>query len=322
MSDLPFDTDEEPTSGEQMLASNVLVVDDELVVRDVLRMLLQRETDLIVYTAETAEAALSQLRTTRFDLLITDKNLPGMGGIELIAEARKRQPALEAIVITGYASAESVLGALAAGASDYLTKPFDDLKVVRARVRAALDRSAERTKGRVAARALAAEASKRLAAGEDASEPVWTALELALREYEQAPARASAVPVKVVGREALVQVLRDAGLTAGPAAPDPETLGTADVVVLDTERSDWRELADALSQLPCEVVLVARQEAELSDLLDALSLHMDLVGFGGGAMSGLAASVQSAALRRVVERAQEELARALDGFTRAVEPKR
>ncbi len=322
MSDLPFDTDEEPTSGEQMLASNVLVVDDEPVVRDVLRRLLERETDLILFTAETAEAALEQLRTTRFDLLVTDKNLPGMGGIELIAEARKRQPALEAIVITGYASAESVLAALGAGASDYLTKPFDELAIVRARVRAALDRSAERTKGRVAARGLAAEASRRLAAGEDASEPVWAALELALREYEQAPARAAAVPVKVVGRDELVQLLREAGLAAESASPDPEALGSAVVVVLDTERTDWRELADALSQLPCEVVLVARHGAELPDLLEALALHMDLVGFGGGAMSGLAPRVQAAALRRAVERAQEELARALEGFTRAVEPKR
>ncbi len=85
-------------------------------------------------------------------MLITDKNLPQMSGIELIAEARRLQPALEAMMITGYASSESVIAAFAAGASDYILKPFDDLRVLRAKVRAALERRAERVKGREQAR--------------------------------------------------------------------------------------------------------------------------------------------------------------------------
>src|SRR5262245_34165121 len=104
--DLPFETSEDPESGSGTLASNVIVVDDEAVVRDVFSRLLAREADLVVHLAETAERALEMLQAQRFELLVTDKNLPGKGGVELIAEARAMHPTLEAIMITGYASAE------------------------------------------------------------------------------------------------------------------------------------------------------------------------------------------------------------------------
>jgi YesN/AraC family two-component response regulator len=107
MSDLPFeiDDDDEKTPPEPAtLASNVLVVDDEPVVRDVFQRLLAREQDMVVTVAEDAEQGLELLKKQRFELLITDKNLPGMGGIELIAEARSVRPMIEAVMITGYAS--------------------------------------------------------------------------------------------------------------------------------------------------------------------------------------------------------------------------
>src|SRR4051812_37431516 len=86
------------------LASSVLVVDDERVVCDVFARLLANEHGIAVALAASAEEALELLGERRFDLMITDKNLPGMGGVELIAEARRRAPALEALMITGYAS--------------------------------------------------------------------------------------------------------------------------------------------------------------------------------------------------------------------------
>ena len=155
--DLPFETDESSggEGGGGTLASTVLVVDDEPVVRDVCARLLSREPDLVVTLAEDAEQALVLLDSQRFDVLITDKNLPGMGGVELISEARALQPALEAVMITGYSSSESVIAAFAAGASDYILKPFEDLRLVRAKVRAALERRAGRVKGREQARRVA-----------------------------------------------------------------------------------------------------------------------------------------------------------------------
>ncbi|HZN91156.1 MAG TPA: response regulator transcription factor, partial [Myxococcales bacterium] len=89
MSDLPFETEDEAKAEPETLVSNVLVVDDEPVVRDVFSRLLGRETDMVVSVAEDAEQGLELIKQRRFELLITDKNLPGMGGIELIAEARQ-----------------------------------------------------------------------------------------------------------------------------------------------------------------------------------------------------------------------------------------
>src|SRR5688572_7242663 len=105
MADLPFEIFEEPEpeSEPETLASNVLVVDDEPVVRDVFQRLLAREPDMVVSTAPDAEQGLEMVKQRRFELLITDKNLPGMGGIELIAEARAIRPIMEAVMITGYA---------------------------------------------------------------------------------------------------------------------------------------------------------------------------------------------------------------------------
>src|SRR5689334_9728645 len=98
MSDLPFEIDVEeppPPPEPETLASNILVVDDEPVVRDVFQRLLARESDMVVSTVEDAETGLALIKQRRFELLITDKNLPGMGGIELIAEARVVRPTLE-----------------------------------------------------------------------------------------------------------------------------------------------------------------------------------------------------------------------------------
>jgi len=164
MSDLPFEIEEErPAPEPETLASNILVVDDEPVVRDVFRRLLSREQDMVVSVAEDAEQGLELIKKGRFELLITDKNLPGMGGIELIAEARAVRPMIEAVMITGYASSESLISAFAAGASDYLVKPFDDLKVVRAKIRAALQRRLDRGRLQLSSKEVAQQAAAMLA---------------------------------------------------------------------------------------------------------------------------------------------------------------
>src|SRR4051812_16760799 len=130
MSDLPFEMeDEEKTPPEPAtLASNVLIVDDEPVVRDVFQRLLAREQDMVVVVAEDAEQGLELVKQQRFELLITDKNLPGMSGIELIAEARALRPNIEAVMITRHPGSEALVSAVAPGGSDYLGKPFDDLE--------------------------------------------------------------------------------------------------------------------------------------------------------------------------------------------------
>lgn len=120
--------------GDQTLPDSVLVVDDEQSVLDVLTVAFSRGK-LKVRTALTAEDALVALDAERFGALVTDKNLPGKSGLELIKEAKARQPHIAAVMITGYVSTESVLEALRLGANDYILKPFNDLMLMVERVK-------------------------------------------------------------------------------------------------------------------------------------------------------------------------------------------
>ena len=306
----------EPPGGQLgTLAGRVLVVDDEAVVRDVVARILTREPDLAVTVAEDAEAALALLRTHRFDVLVTDKNLPGMGGTELIAEARTLQPSLEALMITAYASAESIVAAYAAGASDYLLKPFEDLRLVRAKVRAALERRAGRVQGRQRARTVAQAAAALLKQGRQAPPEAREALELQLNAYEDLIRAGAAGRVAVIGNALAASLLGKAGLDAHLMTPQDVRLATADVVVLYTGEPRWQELATRLRALAApDLLLLAAPEADLAELLEAISLRLDLVGFGSGSASSLPDKVRTLLMRRAVERAQALLAGALGRF--------
>lgn len=322
MSLLPFEEDGATSAGtgaaRDTLAYKVLVVDDEEIVRDVLSTLLGREQDLAIHTAETAEAALSLIDREHFHVLITDKNLPGMGGIDLIREARSRRDALEAIMITGYASAESVIAAFAAGASDYLLKPFENLHVVRAKVRAAVERRNAQLHNREAARNIAREASTLLDEGKDAPEPAWKKLEATFQAYEKAIREGASGAVAVVGSEALVSVLTANGLSARAIEPAQATRARAEVIVIETGSAEWRANAEKVRAAgEVDVILAARPGADLEDLLEAIGLHVPLAGFGGHSET-IPQQVKAVLQRRSAERAQMGLVTALAEFKNAL----
>lgn len=118
------------------LRGRILVVDDESIIRMVFRDLMGKECEVV--TAQTAEEALESLRAGPFDLIVTDKNLPDMSGLELAAEARRLNPDSRVILMTGYPSLVTAQQALELGVMDYLLKPFDEIKEVRAKIRSAL----------------------------------------------------------------------------------------------------------------------------------------------------------------------------------------
>ncbi|MBS1151060.1 MAG: two-component system response regulator [Myxococcaceae bacterium] len=303
--ELPFD---EP----ETLVSCVLVVDDEPTVRDVFTRLLSREPELSVQTADSAESAMFLLRSQRFDLLITDKNLPAMNGIELIVEARKLRPHIEAIMITGYASAESVIAAFAAGASDYVVKPFDQIRVVRAKILAALDRRKERAKIGAESHQIALEASGLLAEGKTVAAPSWVLLDQHLNAYELAIRAGASGVVRVVGSELALSQLQTEGIEARLAEPNDLQLGLVDVVVIDTQLKQWRELVERLGPLKPDVLLTAGSNPDLGELLEAIALKVDLVGlnFPGH----LSAKVRALLMRQSVLQAKKSLAAALAAF--------
>lgn len=101
----------------------ILVVDDEEAVRDLLAKTLTM-ADYEVDTASDGPSALECLKSTDYDLLITDLKMPGMDGLSVIREARRQSTVLPVIVITGYSTEASAIEAINLGVSGYLTKPF------------------------------------------------------------------------------------------------------------------------------------------------------------------------------------------------------
>ncbi len=102
----------------------VLVVDDELIVRDSIHAWLSDEG----YTVEMAAGgreALERLSRERFQLMLLDIKMPGMDGVEVLQKAREIQPELCVVMMTAYATVETAIEAMKAGAREYLLKPFE-----------------------------------------------------------------------------------------------------------------------------------------------------------------------------------------------------
>ncbi len=102
----------------------ILVVDDELSMRQFLKILLEKEGYEIALAAD-GPSALEQARQREFDLAISDIRMPGMNGLELLAELKHVCPELPVIMITAFASPEDAVTAMKNGAFDYITKPFN-----------------------------------------------------------------------------------------------------------------------------------------------------------------------------------------------------
>src|SRR5574341_499047 len=118
--------------------TRILVVDDEAVIVKFLARVLERE-GYTVYSVSNGLEALRVLDRMPIDLLLTDIKMNGMGGIELLQEARTRYPNMAIILLTGHATIESAITALREGASNYLLKPVKNEDVVAA-VREALQK--------------------------------------------------------------------------------------------------------------------------------------------------------------------------------------
>jgi DNA-binding NtrC family response regulator len=104
--------------------ARILIVDDELVVRDSLGKWFTSEG----YAAQpvgSAREALETIQHKEFDIALIDIKMPGMDGMELQARLKEADPELAVVIMTGYASVETAVEALKRGAYDYITKPVD-----------------------------------------------------------------------------------------------------------------------------------------------------------------------------------------------------
>ncbi len=126
-----------------MSGDRVLVVDDEPGVVALCRRFLTR-AGYAVETSVTAEDALVKLGRQPVDLLLVDVRMPGMDGFELMREARRRQPDLAVVVMTGFGTVETAVRALEEGASGLVLKPFDSNVAVVRQVRLAIEANRSR----------------------------------------------------------------------------------------------------------------------------------------------------------------------------------
>ena len=109
---------------EWRILPRILVVDDEPTVVDVFNEFLAAQ-GYEVTVVSNGEDAVRMIPSLRPDIILTDINLPGLSGLEVMRHARAHDPEVAVIVVTGYASAATAIDALRQGAYDYVTKPFD-----------------------------------------------------------------------------------------------------------------------------------------------------------------------------------------------------
>ena len=116
--------------------AEILVVDDDDIIRDTLCELLSQ--DHACQTADTAEEALTKLKSQLFDVVLTDISMPGLSGLELLNRVVQLYPGTPVIIVSGIADEEQAQNLMRQGAFDYLLKPFR-LEVVEDSVRRAIE---------------------------------------------------------------------------------------------------------------------------------------------------------------------------------------
>jgi len=107
-----------------MSSTKILIVDDELIMRESLAGWLERD-GYVVETAPSGEDALEQLKVTRFDILLVDIKMEGISGLDVLRYMKENDPDVAVVMITAYGSIPTAIEAMKNGAYDYMLKPFD-----------------------------------------------------------------------------------------------------------------------------------------------------------------------------------------------------
>lgn len=103
--------------------ATLLIVDDDTLIRDTLHELLSASHEC--HTADRAEQALAYLEMENYDVVLTDINMPGLSGHDLLNHIRATHPATPVIVISGIALEDTAKVSNQLGAFAYFTKPFN-----------------------------------------------------------------------------------------------------------------------------------------------------------------------------------------------------
>lgn len=106
-----------------MNTEKIFVIDDEANIRQTIKEALEEERFSVQCYASPLDA-LKEIRTERPALVITDLVMPEMDGLEVVQKVKAINPEINLVLITAYASLDTAIGAIRAGANDYLVKPF------------------------------------------------------------------------------------------------------------------------------------------------------------------------------------------------------
>ena len=110
----------------------LLIVDDHPIVRRGLKEVLRPETDISVLEASNAREAFNQLKATEFDLVVLDLDMPGMNGIDLLNEIKRRNKNVSVLVLSVYPEEQVAVRVLKAGASGFVSKEAASEQFVKA----------------------------------------------------------------------------------------------------------------------------------------------------------------------------------------------
>lgn len=253
----------------------LVVVDDEPVILSLLQSVLDRGEWEVAFASTGVEAKAAM--DGGVDVLLTDKNLPDINGLELIRYARECTEDAEAIVLTGYASLDTALEALKLEAFDYIVKPPRDIFEVAKKVRGAFERQAIRRENR----RLLAELSEKNA------------------ELERAMAELQRTQAELVQSEKLAGIgTLAAGVAHEISSPLFGIMGLAEAVADEDSLDEIREYASEIvsySQSIKEIVVgltgyardAESEQHATVDLAAAASDAILLVERSGAAEAGL-----------------------------------
>jgi DNA-binding response OmpR family regulator len=138
----------EQIRADQSAQASILVMEDEESVAKGLEMVLEEE-GYAVDLAMNGKSAIETIQTRDFDVLVADLRLPDINGMEVIRMIRESRPDTVVVVITGYASVDSVVESMKLGAYDYLAKPFSEDQIKSTVGKALKDRPAKQAPAEV-----------------------------------------------------------------------------------------------------------------------------------------------------------------------------
>jgi DNA-binding NtrC family response regulator len=106
------------------MAEKILIVDDEPDMLKLLSMILREKTPYEVTTTNNPVEAVELAKRGDFDLVITDLKMPGLDGLQLLEEVKKKDEDIPVIIITAYGTIDAATEAIEKGGFDFITKPF------------------------------------------------------------------------------------------------------------------------------------------------------------------------------------------------------